>query len=77
MAKTNGDGKLKFKGKGEFPNVFDPPVTPGTDRWRIDQQIRKLGNDPRVIGNCVECILVCAPTTKVELDHGKLVPFKE
>ena len=29
------------------------------------------------LGNCVECILVCSPTTKVELVDGKLVQVVE
>ena len=43
--------------------------------WRIDQQIRQLGSGE--LGNCVECILVCSPTTKVELVDGKLVQVVE
>ncbi len=61
MARTDSDGKLEFKGKGVLPNVFDGPGP-----WRIDQQIRKLGSGTRNF--CVECILVCSPTTKVELN---------
>ena len=67
MARTNGDGELEFKGKGVLPNVFESGVT----EWRIDQQVRILGGADG--NNCVECILVCAPTTKVELVDGNLV----
>ncbi len=73
MARTDGAGRLEFEGKGVLPNVFDDPVTSGVTKWRIDQQVRQIGSGE--LGNCVECILVCAPTTKVELVDGKLVPF--
>ena len=79
MAKTDDEGRLEFKGKGVLPNVFDPPATPGftLDKWRIDQQVRKLGKLPTNQNNCVECILVCAPTTKVVLngDGDGLIKF--
>ena len=73
MVKTDGDGNFEFEGEGVFPNVFeeDPDVT----TWRIDQQIKQLANIPDVIGNCHLCILVCSPTTKVELVDGELVLF--
>ena len=71
MARTDDDGELEFEGKGILPNVFDDPVTPGVTEWRIDQQVRQLGSGDK--GNCVECILVCAPTTKVELVGDRLV----
>ena len=70
-ARTDGEGRLEFTGVGVLPNVFDSPATPGVTQWRIDQQVRQLGSGE--LGNCVECILVCAPTTKVELVDGKLV----
>ena len=70
-ARTDGTGRLEFEGKGVLPNVFDSPATPGVTEWRIDQQIRQLGSGET--GNCVECILVCSPTTKVKLVNGKLV----
>lgn len=64
--KTNGEGKLNFKGKAIMP---DPTlVTPGATEWRIDQQITLPSLTPVVIGGCVDCILVCAPTTKVKLN---------
>jgi len=69
--RTDGTGRLEFEGEGVLPNVFDTPVTPGVTQWRIDQQVRQLGSGE--LGNCVECILVCSPTTKVELVDGKLV----
>ena len=71
MARADDEGRLKFKGKGVLPNVFDDPVISGVTEWRIDQQIRQLGSGE--FGNCNECILVCAPTTKVRLDGDKLV----
>lgn len=74
MARTNNKGHLEFIGKGVLPNVFAPNVNRGVKTWRIDQQIRQLGSGEK--GNCVECILVCAPTTKVELVQGsELVLF--
>lgn len=76
MARTDNKGRLEFVGKGVLPNVFAPNVNKGVKTWRIDQQIRKLGSGEK--GNCVECILVCAPTTKVELVQGsELVSFDE
>ena len=62
MAKTDGAGDLEFTGDGVLPNVFES----GATEWRIDQQIRLLGNG--IKANCVECILVCAPTTLVKLN---------
>ena len=73
MAQADADGKLKSSGTAVLPNVFDPPTSVGVTKWRIDQQLRQLGSGEK--GNCVECILVCAPTTKVELHDGELVPF--
>ena len=73
MARTNAGGELEFEGEGAFaPGTFDT----GT-QWRIDQQVRKLGKLPTNQGNCVECILVCAPTTRVVLndDGDGLFPF--
>ena len=81
MARTDGSGELEFEGEGVLPNVFDDfPITPGLvadAEWRIDQQVRKLGKTPTNQNECVECILVCAPTTKVVLneDGDGLVPF--
>lgn len=72
MARADDEGRLEFEGRGVLPNVFEDP-TPGVSTWRIDQQVRQLGSGEK--GNCVECILVCSPTTKVELVDGKLVPF--
>ena len=71
MTRTDDVGRLEFKGKGLLPNVFDFPETSGVDHWRIDQQVRRIGDGE--LNNCVECILVCAPTTKVKLVDGKLV----
>ncbi len=73
MARTNSRGNLEFVGHGVLPNVFAPNVNTGVKTWRIDQQVRQLGSGE--LANCVECILVCAPTTKVELVKGELVPF--
>ena len=75
MARTDDEGRLEFESEGELPNVFDHPATTGVKHWRIDQRVRKLGLEPTEKDNCVECILVCRPTTKVELVDGKLVPF--
>ena len=71
MTRTDDVGRLEFKGRGLLPNVFDFPETSGVDHWRIDQQVRRIGDGE--LNNCVECILVCAPTTKVKLVDGKLV----
>ncbi len=71
MTRTDDAGRLEFKGRGLLPNVFDFPETSGVDHWRIDQQVRRIGDGE--LNNCVECILVCAPTTKVKLVNGKLV----
>ncbi|MCH8186419.1 MAG: hypothetical protein IH862_10005 [Chloroflexi bacterium] len=75
MARTDGAGRLEFEGKGVLPNVFDDPVTSGVSKWRIDQQVRQIGSGE--LRNCVECILVCRPTTKVELneDGDGLIKF--
>ncbi len=72
MARTDNTGRLEFEGESVLPNVFDDP-TPGVTTWRIDQQVRLLGSATENF--CVECILVCAPTTKVELVDGELVLF--
>ena len=74
MARADDEGRLEFEGKGVLPNVFENP-TPGVTTWRIDQQVRQLGSGEK--GNCVECILVCSPTTKVELndDGDGLISF--
>lgn len=76
MARTDGRGNLEFVGHGVLPNVFAPNVNNGVKTWRIDQQVRLLGSPTENF--CVECILVCAPTTKVELVRGsELVSFEE
>lgn len=73
MARTDGAGRLEFEGEGVLPNVFDDP-SPGITTWRIDQQVRLLGSPTENF--CVECTLVCSPTTKVELNgDGQLVLF--
>ena len=64
--KTNKNGKLSFKGRAPMPNPVS--VTPaGSVRWRIDQQITRPGFG-ETNGGCVDCVLVCAPTTKVKLN---------
>ena len=70
-ATTDSEGRLEFKGKGVFSaDAF----TTGTT-WRIDQQVRLVGGGGGTLGVCFECVLVCSPTTKIELVDGKLVSF--
>ena len=70
-AMTNDEGEFEAEGEGVIPNVF---TAPGGE-WRIDQQVVLPGSGTEE--NCVDCILVCAPTTKVVLndDADGLVLF--
>lgn len=68
--RTDHKGRLNFKGGGVLENVFDPS---GVTTWRIDQQVTRAGIGTE--NDCVECVLVCSPTTKIELVGGELVPF--
>ena len=63
--KTNGEGVLSFEGNAVTPNPA--LATPGATHWRIDQQITLLTLTNTTTGGCVDCILVCTPTTKVKL----------
>ena len=69
-AMTNDEGEFEAEGEGVIPNVFTAP-----GEWRIDQQVVLPGSGTE--NNCVECALVCAPTTKVVLndDGDGLVLF--
>ena len=70
-ATADDEGRLEFEGEGVFPaDAFDT----GTE-WRIDQQVRLDGSPGGTLpGSCVECILVCAPTTKVRLGGLVQIP---
>lgn len=73
--KTNANGSLNFVGKAVLP---DPTITSPqgvTAGWRIDQQLRRPGANTN-LGNCQDCVLVCSPTTKVQLNASQdgLIP---
>ncbi len=73
MARADAEGRLEFEGEG----AFEADLFTGSTLWRFDQQIRRAdgpggGAEPTW---CVNCILVCFPTTLVELVDGELVPF--
>ena len=70
-ATTDGVGRLHFKGMGVFP----ASAFVGDGPWRIDQQVRIVGGVGGTLTVCFECVLVCRPTTKIELVDGKLVEF--
>ncbi len=73
-AMTNDQGELEAEGEGVIPNVFGE-ASPG-DEWRFDQQVLRLGIGPGPAA-CVDCVLVCRPTTLVVIndDGDGLVPF--
>ena len=74
-ATTDGDGRLEFEGEAEFDEALFAGAAPGS-KWRFDQQIRGEGGGGAQPTWCVDCIIVCFPTTLVELnDDGELVPF--
>ena len=71
MARTDDEGELEFEGESVLPDVFSGSAQGAT--WRIDQQVILANSGTK--NNCVDCILVCAPTTKVEVVDSELVPF--
>ena len=71
-ATTDDEGRLEFEGEGAFDAGL---FTTGSTLWRFDQQIRGAGGGGTEPTFCVDCIIVCFPTTLVELVDGELVPF--
>ena len=70
---TNGQGELEAEGEAVIPNIFGGASA--GDKWRIDQQVLRPGAGPGPAA-CVDCVLVCAPTTPIVLnDDGELVLF--
>ena len=67
-AKTDKKGKFKFEGKAVLPNPTVSSPKGIVSGWRIDQQIRLPAHPHTILGKCEDCILVCAPTTKVQLN---------
>ena len=65
---ADSNGEIKFTKKHVELNLLN--IGPGPN-WRIDQQIVLAGTGHTP--NCIDCILVCSPTTKVSLVDGKLV----
>ena len=61
---TNHHGRLNARGRG----TIDLEELSGSE-WRIDQQILRIGSGAGSEA-CVDCILVCAPTTKVMLNEA-------
>ena len=68
-------GRIKFKTNHVAldADLLEATGAPGVGpNWRIDQQVRLAGSgDPS--GVCMDCILVCAPTTKIHIEDGKIV----
>ena len=60
---TNHHGRLNARGGG----TIDLGELSGSE-WRIDQQILRIGSGAGSEA-CEDCILVCAPTTKVMLNE--------
>ena len=75
-ATTDGDGNLTFEGSAVLPNPVEVSPEGKTTGWRIDQRITLDGQDTN-LNNCIDCTLVCSPTTKVMLNKNgnQLVPF--
>lgn len=69
---TDAQGEFKAEGEGVIPNL--KKLTPGATKWRIDQQVLQIGSGAGTPTDaCVDCILVCRPTTRVMLNptgHG-------
>ena len=71
---ADDNGKIKVTRKHRFLELLNEAPGDGSNNWRIDQQIRLAGvGDVGTVGGCVDCILVCSPTTKISLVDGELV----
>ena len=69
-------GNLKFTGTAILPNPMEVSADGATNAdplkvgWRIDQRITLVDSNPSPgLNKCVDCVLVCAPTTKVILNE--------
>ncbi len=73
---TDTAGTLHFEGQAVFPAIFGIGGEEAT-KWRVDYQIRLSGSGEG-LGGCTDCVLVCAPPTKIEKDgDGNLVMTPE
>ena len=66
-AQTNAIGRLNFAGTAVLPDPTGTSPQGIVSGWRIDQQIRLPGAGT-LLNGCVDCVLVCSPTTKVQLN---------
>ncbi len=65
------EGRIKYvTTKPIFLNIFTVGAVGDGPNWRIDQQLRLTGSGTK--GGCVDCLLVCSPTTKINVVDGKL-----
>lgn len=76
MATTDGAGNLTFEGSAVLPNPVEVSPEGIATGWRIDQRITLFGQGTN-LNNCINCTLVCSPTTKVMLNKNgnQLIPF--
>ena len=71
---ADDNGKIKVTRKHRLLELLNLAPGDGSNNWRIDQQVRLAGvGDAGTIGGCVDCILVCRPTTPISLVDGELV----
>ncbi len=68
---ADDNGKIKVTRKHRFLELLNEAPGDGSNNWRIDQEVRLAGVG--TTGGCVDCILVCRPTTKISLVDGELV----
>ena len=60
---ADSKGRISFMTKHVALDIFAVGAVGDGPNWRIDQQIRLTGSG--TTGGCVDCILVCSPTTKI------------
>ena len=68
---ADGNGEIAVTRKHVALELLKVAPDDGSHNWRIDQQLVLTGIGTKF--TCVDCILVCAPTTKVSLVDGKLI----
>ena len=66
--KTNANGSLNFVGKAVLPDPTDSSPNGIVSGWRIDQHLSLAAGPGTDRNHCVDCVLVCMPTTHVQLN---------
>ena len=69
---ADSNGNIKVARKHVSLDILNIPGIDVNGPWRIDQQITREGVG-NASGNCLDCVLVCRPTTKISIVDGQLV----